>query len=177
MNSYNYKDRKGVRKVSWEEIRDLCKKLAEQISEMGFDLIIGVAKDGLFPAALIAGMLRKEIYPIRLSRRENDEVKYDKPTWRVDIPDISGKTALIIDDISSTGESLEIVKERATEKGASAVKTLVLVAHKIEYYKPDFYGLASDELVIFPWHEQILVNGKWQLHPELQEVFESLNKE
>lgn len=152
MNSYDYQNRKGIRKISWDEFQELCQKFTKQVSEIDFDLIIGVAKDGLFP--------------IRLSRKENDEVKFDKPTWRVDIP-----------DISSTGESLELVKERAKEKGALEIKTLVLIAHKIDKYQPDYYGLDSDELIILHWHKQILVNGKWQLHPELQEYFNSLSKD
>lgn len=170
MKSYNYQDRKGVKEIPWEEFQKICQNLAEQVAKENFDLIIGVAKDGLFPATIIAGMLRKELYPVRVSRRENDIVVYDKPTWRVDIPDITGKKVLVVDDISSSGNSLETVKKRAFEKGAIEVRTCVLTVHSFGDYKPDFVGLESDDLVIFPWHTKILVNGDWQLHPELAEA-------
>jgi hypothetical protein len=32
---------------------------------------------------------------------------------------------------------------------------------------PDAVPLTSDELVIFPWNEQVLIDGRWVEHPEV----------
>jgi uncharacterized protein len=77
MKIYDYKSRKGVKEISWNTFHEMTKSLVEEINKRNIDIIIGIAKAGLFPAALIAGMLRKEIYPIRITRRENDQVKYE----------------------------------------------------------------------------------------------------
>jgi len=171
MRSYDYKTRQGVREITWDDFHEMCKKLAGKISKSDFDLIIGVARAGLYPAVLIAGMLRKEIYPIRITRRENDQIKYEDPIWRIDIPDIvRGKRVVIIDEIADSGITLSKVSQRLKSKGASNIETIVLVTHSWSKPKPDHYILESDELIIFPWDKEILVNDQWMLHPELEEA-------
>ena len=166
MKSYDYKIRQGVREISWNEFHEMCKKLAGKISKTHFDIIIGVARAGLYPATLIAGMLRKEIYPIRITRRENDQVKYKKPVWKVDIPDIvNDKRVIVIDEIADSGETLSVVSRRLKEKGARSVETIVLITHSWAKPKPDYFFLKSDELIIFPWDKNVLVDGKWALPP------------
>jgi uncharacterized protein len=59
MKSYDYKSREGVKEISWNTFHVMTKSLVEKINERNIDIIIGIAKAGLFPAALIAGMLRR----------------------------------------------------------------------------------------------------------------------
>lgn len=168
MKSYDYKNRKGVKEISWDEFHAMCKSLAEKISKIDFDVVIGIARAGLYPAVLIAGMLRKEIYPIRITRREKDQVKYKKPVWVTDISDsVRGKKVLIIDEIVDSGETLSLVAERAKLKSATDTKTAALITHSWANPKPDYFVLESDELIIFPWDKSILIDGKWKLHPEI----------
>lgn len=169
MKSYDYKTRKGVKEISWDEFHEMCKSLAEKISKADFDVIVGVARAGLYPATLIAGMLRKEIYPIRITRRENDQIKHKKPVWITDMPDsVKGKKALVIDEIADSGETLSLIAERARTKSATAVKTATLITHSWANPKPDYFVLESDELIIFPWDKSILIDGEWKLHPEIE---------
>jgi len=171
MKSYDYQNRKGINEISWGKFQQLCKLLVEKVSGDKIDIILGIARGGLYPATLISAMLQKEFYPLRITRRENDLVKFDQPVWKVDVTgEIKGKAILIVDDITDTGETLKIVAERARNKGANLVKTATLASHAWASPKPDYIGIESDELLIFPWDTQILVNGSWQLHPELQEA-------
>ena len=171
MKPYDYKSRKGMKEISWEEFHQMCKRLAQKISQDDFDIILGIARGGLYPATLIAGMLRKEVYPIRITRRENDKVKWEKPIWKVDVPsNVKSKKVLIIDDVSDSGETLSIVSKRAREKRAKKVKTAVFLLHSRSKSKPNYSALNSDQCIVFPWDTQILVDGKWQLHPELAEA-------
>ena len=32
---------------------------------------------------------------------------------------------------------------------------------------PDIAVLVTDELVVFPWDRRVLMDGRWQVHPEL----------
>ena len=35
------------------------------------------------------------------------------------------------------------------------------------------YALVTDELVIFPWDQQALIDGQWQPHPEIVKALET----
>ncbi len=67
MKSYDYTRRKGVEEISWEQFAGMCDALAEEISDFKADLILGIARAGLFPATAISLALRRELYPIRLT--------------------------------------------------------------------------------------------------------------
>lgn len=111
MKSYNYKSREGIKKISWEKFHQLCKEVTEKVSNESIDIVLGIARGGLYPATLISGMLRKEFYPLRITRRQNDIVKYHKPQWKIDITeDVNDKNLLIVDDIADNGETLLIVR-------------------------------------------------------------------
>lgn len=169
MKSYDYTHRKGVEEITWERFGNLSRALTEQLSEKKIDIVIGIARAGLFPATAVACALRRELYPVRVTRRINDVVQYESPIWRVDVPaTVTGQRVAVIDEIVDTGETLAIVAARALERGARRVWTLSLVAHSWANPRPDFTALTSDALLIFPWDKQVLADRKWQLHPELE---------
>jgi hypothetical protein len=169
MKSYDYAHRKGVEEISWERFGELSRSLTEQLAGKKIDIVIGIARAGLFPATAVACALRRELYPVRVTRRVNDVVQYESPIWRVDVPaTVAGQRVAVIDEITDTGETLAIVGARALERGARRVWTLSLVAHTWADPQPDFTALTSDALLIFPWDGQVLTADGWQTHPELE---------
>jgi uncharacterized protein len=168
MQSYDYEHRKGVESISWERFAELGHALTEQLAAENVDVILGIARAGLFPATLVSCGLRRELYPVRVTRRLNDQVTYDKPVWRVDVPAaVKGLRVAVIDEIADTGETLALVAERAREQGALRVITAALVSHPWANPRPDQIALLSDALVIFPWDEQVYTAERWQAHPEI----------
>jgi hypoxanthine phosphoribosyltransferase len=173
MKSYDYKSRKGTREISWDHFAEMCRILAERISSYDPELVIGIARAGLYPATLISGMLRKEFYPVRITRRENDQVKYNRPVWITDLPEsITHKRILVVDEIADTGETMSIVINKASQMNSLEVRSAVLISHSWADPKPDYFVLESDKMILFPWDSQILIDGQWQLHPE---IIEALN--
>jgi uncharacterized protein len=169
MKSYDYAHRKGIEEISWERFGELSQALTEQLSGKKIDVVIGIARAGLFPATAVACALRRELYPVRVTRRVNDVVQYESPVWRVDVPStVAGQRVAVIDEIADTGETLAIVAARALERRAGHVWTLSLVAHSWADPKPDYTALTSDALLIFPWDKQVLTNDGWQMHPEIE---------
>jgi len=169
MKSYDYAHRKGTEEISWERFGKLSRWLTEQLAEKEIDLVIGIARAGLFPATAVACALRRELYPVQVTRRVNDVVQYESPIWRVDVPaTVAGQRVAVIDEIADTGETLAIVAARALERDAHRVWTLSLVAHSWADPPPDFTALSSDALIIFPWDKRVLTGEGWQLHPELE---------
>ncbi|HLI05639.1 MAG TPA: hypothetical protein VKV40_03640 [Ktedonobacteraceae bacterium] len=73
MKSYDYAHRQGVRSISWEESARLSARLAEQLDRARVEVIVGIARAGLIPATIVACDLRREMYPVRVTRRVNDE--------------------------------------------------------------------------------------------------------
>ncbi|MFK7909186.1 MAG: hypoxanthine phosphoribosyltransferase [Akkermansiaceae bacterium] len=68
------------------------------------------------------------------------------------MPDVSGKSILLLDDILDTGRTLDAVMKKLDEQGASEVKTCVLLTKDIERdfaLEADFSGFTiGDEFVV-----------------------------
>lgn len=168
MQSYDYANRTGVRPLSWEQFAALTARIAEELAALKIDMIIGVARAGLFPATAVALHLRRELYPVRLTRRVNDEVQFKTPVWRVPVPSaVAGLRVAVVDEIADTGESLELVRQKVLAKGASEAVSACLVRHSWANPVPMVCPLVSDELIIFPWDRQVLIDGVWQPHLEI----------
>jgi len=130
MKPYHYAHRFGIRYISWDDFASLAKRLAELLEPYQPQVILGVARAGLFPATALACSLRCEFFPIRLTRRMNDMVIYENPVWKTPVPhDVEGKMVSVVDDIADTGQTLSMVASRAIELGAHQVVTASLVAH------------------------------------------------
>ncbi len=168
VRSYDYVHRRGVRFLSWEEFASLGHKLCEALASERIEAIVGIARAGLFPATLAACALRLDLYPVRVSRRLQDEVRFHSPVWHVPlVAAIAGKRVAVVDEIADSGETLALVAQQARALGARQVITAALVSHSWAKPQPTRVALLTDELVIFPWDQQVLIDGSWQLHPEM----------
>jgi hypoxanthine phosphoribosyltransferase len=171
MQSYDYAHRSGVVAITWERFAELSRALVEKLAPYDIEAVVGTARAGLFPATAVSLMLRRELYPARVSRRVNDEVKFQHPQWIVDVAaDVKDQVVAVVDEIADTGETLAMVTERVKQRGAKQVITISLVAHSWADPMPDVVALITDALVMFPWDEQVYIDGQWQPHPELVEA-------
>ncbi len=168
----------GILQLTWDDVMRMCRSLASTIqSDFDPDIIVGIAKGGLIPAAIIASVLRRDILPVRLSRRKRDIVVLSKPAWVVPMTDdVSGKSVLLVDEISATGETLREAHKEASRRGARKVRTCTLYVHS-DSYLPSYYALETDALLIQPWDYEVLERGKWIIHPEYQEEIDIINRE
>jgi hypoxanthine phosphoribosyltransferase len=171
MQSYDYAHRQGVEEITWERFAGLARVLAEDLAKAEVEVVVGIARAGLFPATAVACSLRCEFFPVRVTRRVADRVTFERPEWKVDVsPEVAGQRVAVIDEIADSGETLALVAERARELGAAGVVTACLVSHSWAEPMPDATALVTDALVLFPWDRRVYVDGKWQLHPELAEA-------
>ena len=171
MRSYDYARRKGIEEITWERFPALAARLAVALAPHSVDMVLGIARAGLFPATAVACTLRRELYPVRVSRRINDRVHYARPVWHLGVtPDVAGKIVAVVDEIADTGETLAMVANRVREQNARRVITATLISHSWADPMPDITALITDALVIFPWDQEVYENGQWQPHPELAEA-------
>jgi hypoxanthine phosphoribosyltransferase len=168
VQSYDYANRAGVLQLSWADFGQYVARLAERLVSHHPQVVVGVARAGLFPATAVACMLRCELFPVRVTRRLNDEVIYERPIWKTPVPpEVAGKVVVVVDEIADTGETLAMVAQAARDRGAKQVLTASLVSHSWAKPGPDICTLISDALLIFPWDERVLIGGQWQPHPEI----------
>ena len=166
-NPYDYENRVGILPISWEDFHGLCKGLALAVASFEPEIIMPIGRAGYYPGTLLAHMLQVELYPVRLSRRVRDVVTYQSPQWLVEPPPVvRDRRVLIVDEITGSGETITMVKQRVEALGARAVKSAVLYAHSWGVSVPDYIGLISDALLINPWDREILKDGAFQFHPE-----------
>jgi hypoxanthine phosphoribosyltransferase len=166
-SSYDYSSRAGVRPVSWDEFHGLVKALAVAVAPWRPEVVLPVLRGGAYAGALLAHMLQIEVYPVRLSRRQDDVVVRDTPLWLVEPPAaVRGRRVLVVDEMCSSGETVRLVKARALELGAAEARTATLYAHTWGVAAVDYTGLISDELVLNPWDREVYREGAFAFHPE-----------
>ncbi len=168
MLPYDYSRRSGVEPISWERFEVFVRRLAEQVEAFEPQIILGIARGGLFPATMLSFILRREFYPIRLTRRFEDAVVRDKPTWLVRPPGkVQGRRVLVVDEIVDTGHTIALAAQEVRDLQASDVRTASLFAHTWADPRPDYVAFTSDALILNPWDREVLMNGQWTTHPEL----------
>ncbi len=164
---YDYSTRQGVRPVSWNEFHGICKGLAVAIAPFAPEIILPVGRGGHYPGTLISHLIQAEIYPVRVSRRVNDIVKFQTPQWRLRPPElVQHHRVLVVDEICGSGETLNMIKHEVENMGAAAVRTAVMYAHSWGTDIPDYIGLISDELLLNPWDREIYADSEFRFHPE-----------
>lgn len=164
---YDYTNRSSILPVSWEDFHGICRALARAVFPWQPEIILPVGRGGYYPGTLLAHILQAEVYPVRLSRRVNDHVVHENPQWLAQPPElVRGRRILVVDEISSTGETLQIVTGALHAKGAAGVRSAVLYAHTWGSAIPDYIGLVSDALILNPWDREILDASGFHMHPE-----------
>lgn len=114
------------------------------------DLIIGIGRGGIVPASLVAHQLQCALQIIHVNYRndENQPVRVQPEFLHAFSPALDKNTKiLLVDDVSVTGKTLEIVKEKLS---GHQVNTFVMKG-KADYVL--FPDIAS--CVNWPWKEQI----------------------
>ncbi|KKS94534.1 MAG: Phosphoribosyltransferase [Microgenomates group bacterium GW2011_GWC1_43_13] len=166
---YPYKEKVGIRPVSWEVFHRLCKGLVQNIAKYDPDVIVGNGRGGLMAATLVSHMLQKDLFPIRISRRENNVIKHERPVWSV-LPakDLKRKKVLVVDEICDTGETLNMITAKCWEMKPADVKTAVLYSRVKGQGIPDYIGVITEELIVNIWDSEIFDQAakKFKFHPD-----------
>ncbi|MBI3959267.1 MAG: hypothetical protein HY328_10705 [Chloroflexi bacterium] len=165
---YNYERRTGVRAIDWNEFYAICKGLALAVATYQPEVILGVAKGGLYAATLLSHFLRVDIVPVHVTRRVDDRVVADEPFWRIR-PDgalIHGKRVLVVDEIAGSGKTVGLVRAEVERLGAAEVRVALAFAHSWGVDAAQYIGLVSDDFLCLPWGREIVQEGGFVMHPE-----------
>ena len=157
----------SVQELSWADFDRAVQALARSISvSYKPQAVVGVAHGGVFVGGALSSALGCDFYPVRISRRSRDKGAA-KPKLSGEMPrELKGKRVLIVDDVVSSGDTLELATALAQKVGAKEVSTAALVARP-GGFAPGFCALPTDALVVFPWdYEAVTEDGRFDVDPD-----------
>ncbi len=154
------------RSIRPEKVRE--RALARTISRTFTpEAVVGVAHGGVFVGGALASALGCEFHPVRISRRSRDNRPRRSPRMFGRMPpELKGKRTLIVDDVASSGDTLQLASKLALKAGAAEALTACLVTRG-SGFRPGWTGFSSPDLVIFPWdYEPVTEDRRFSVGPE-----------
>lgn len=147
----------GVLELSWDVFGELSRALAVNVARhYDPEIVIGIATAGVIPGAVLASIIRRDFFAMKITRRSGMERVHEEPQLLTAAPSQArGKRVLIVDEICTTGETLRMALAAVRAVRPAEVKTATSFV-KSGQYKPDFYAVETDATVIFPWDRQVL---------------------
>lgn len=132
--------------MDWKGFDKDIRKLADSI-DWSPDVVVGVVRGGVIPAAMLAQLLKVRDMRIVKVRHvgESGRRVADDP-----VPDCADMKVLVVEDMLKTGRSLIAAKEHFEESGAE-VKTACLYTMPRSEIVPDYSLKQVKEEVEFPW--------------------------
>ncbi len=147
----------GTFELSWELFGELCRAVAVRVSqEYRPDLVIGLATAGVMPAATVATMLQVDFEAMKVTRRERGQLVRAQPRVLSPTPVAArGRRVLIVDEITTSGDTLRLALAAIREVGPAEVRTATSFVRP-GGYRPDYHALETDALIVFPWDRQVI---------------------
>ena len=140
---------------TWNQIYDMLLDLANKIQGDGYkpDVIIGIARGGLVPARILSDFLETpELAIIQIEYYVSIAQTRQEPILKRSLhTQITDKKALLVDDVSDTGKSLQLAKNHLQQQGAKEIKTATLYAKPQTITKPDYCEKQTSHWIVFPW--------------------------
>lgn len=138
-----------MRKVAFGEIEEVIDEFVDKNREFldKIEVVIGVSRGGLVPAALLAAKVDKPLAAAYINKQ--DEIFFDRGEW------IAGKNVLVVDDVIRSGKTLWLVKNHL-QKCCRPKSISFFVLFKVKSLQNEDYRIQSfsreiDEDVVFPW--------------------------
>ncbi|MFZ5441849.1 MAG: phosphoribosyltransferase [Myxococcota bacterium] len=159
-NDYSRR-RESARELSWGEFDRRVQELARAASRtFRPDAVVGLVHGGVFVGGALASALKAEFFPVRITRRSRDAGVIERASD--DFPtQLQGRRVLLVDDVASSGDTLDFASRLARNAGATGVKTATLIARPGRY-QPDFIGVESDDFFVFPWdYEDVVADRRF----------------
>lgn len=160
-------DPEGVFELSWELFGELARVLALKVArDWEPEIVIGVATAGVLPAATVASILRADFFAMKISRRRAGSLVREQPeVFSPAPPQVFRRRVLIIDEITTSGDTLRLALAAVREVGPAEVRTATSFV-KPGGYRPDYYSLETGAMIVYPWDRQIVHDGELIINPQ-----------
>lgn len=143
--------------ASFDYVVRLSRILSRKIKASGYtpDLIVAIGRGGFVPGRLICDfLLFNDLTSMKIEHYTRAADVQPKATIRYPIPvDISGKKVLIVDDVTDTGDTLNLAVAYVWNLKPADVRTAVLQHKTCSPFVPDYYAqkIIKWRWIIYPW--------------------------
>ena len=143
--------------MNWNLFYTLSKQVAKKINSSNFkpDQIIGLARGGWVLARVQCDLVGvKDLTSLKVEHWGVTATPDGKATLKHPfIMDLTGKRVLVVDDITDTGESMQIAIDYIRSLNPSEIRSTTLKHIRSSKFQPDYF---AEEItwhwVIFPWN-------------------------
>jgi hypoxanthine phosphoribosyltransferase len=152
--------------VDWPFFGELCRALAVHVArKYDPEVVVGVAKAGVIPAAIVATILQREFAAIVIGRPTElaaPEVIVGPP------PSLQGRRVLLVDETCDTGDTLKLALHEVQAVRPADVRTAV--SFKTGNWQPDFHAFETTRAIVLPWDREVVDHGELVMRPDLREL-------
>ncbi len=143
--------------MDWNLFYILAKRVAKKINCSGYkpDLIVGLARGGWVLARVLCDLIGvKDLVSLKVEHWGVTATPDGKAKLRYPLKaDLNGKNVLVVDDITDTGESMQVAVEYIKSLNPSEIRTAALRHITTSKFTPDYFGEEMNwRWVIFPWN-------------------------
>jgi len=142
-----------VIKYSFDEISAMSRSLASTAKKHNFTNVVGIARGGLIPAAIISYELDIPLLTIAVSSYNKKEKREFKVIQDFNIDTLDeNSNILIVDDICDTGETMGWVSSKLLQARIENSIACIFTKPKHTEYL-DFYAsvVPDNKWIVFPW--------------------------
>ncbi|HZD03681.1 MAG TPA: phosphoribosyltransferase family protein [Longimicrobiales bacterium] len=157
--------------LSWEMFGELSRALALRVArDYDPELVVGIARAGVIPGAVIASILRVDFFSMKISRKEGGEEVRERPAILSAAPTQAWRRrVLLVDEIATSGDTLRLGLAAVRDTGPDEVRTATCFVRP-RGYKPDYFALETDQTIIFPWDRKIFRDDALVVNPRYEAV-------
>lgn len=154
---------RGLLEIDWPLFGELCRALALRVAQdYDPELVVGIAKAGVIPGAVVASILQRDFAAMAVTRRS---AELDPELIAGPPPAVTGRRVLIVDETCDSGHTLKLALNEVQALRPREVRTAVSI--RTGQFEPDYHALATDKLIILPWDREVVVDGEIVLRPDL----------
>ncbi len=126
-------------------------------------MVVGIAKAGVIPAAIIATILQREFVAIVIARPTAGEA----PHTVIGPPAaLRGRRVMLVDETCESGDTLKLAIHELQQVHPAAIRTAV--SFRTGGYQPDFHAFETEKAIILPWDREIIQDGELVVRPDLR---------
>ena len=153
--------------LSWEMFGELCRALALKVArDYDPDVVVGIARAGALPGAVVATILGVDFYSMIISRKgDHDDDVRERPEVLSAAPrEIAGQRVLIVDEVTTSGATLRLALAAVRDTHPLEFRTATSFA-RTRGYRPDYFALETDAEVVLPWDHHLLEDDEFVANP------------
>jgi hypoxanthine phosphoribosyltransferase len=150
--------------VDWPFFGELCRALALHVSRVyDPEIVVGIAKAGVIPAAIIASIMQRELATIAIGRPKDG----DEPKLISGPPaSIAGRRVLLVDETCDSGDTLKLAVHAIRSGNPADVRTAV--SFQTGNWTPDFFAFTTEKAIVLPWDREVIEGGELVVRPDLR---------